>query len=401
MLFSYQALDRTGADKDGSIDAVTMDVAISSLQRRGYTIVSIEPAEKKGLLQTELTLFSGVSGKELVILSRQIATLFEAQVSALRIFRLLEEEVENVVLRRTLHEVSNDLQSGSSISGALAKHSKVFSPFYVNMVKAGEETGKLDETFMYLADYLDRTYEVASKARNALIYPAFIIATFVTVMILMLTLVIPKISAILLESGSEVPIYTKIVVAISNFFINYGIFLLVLLIIGGFFLWRYSMTETGKQTLSELKLSVPYVGKLYRQLYLSRIADNLSTMLTSGIPMVRAIEVTAEVVDNEVYERVLTESVQAIKAGSSVSDALSKYEEIPGIMSQMIKVGEESGALGTILTTLAKFYRREVSNAVDTLVNMIEPVMIVMLALGVGVLLASVLMPIYNISSAI
>jgi type IV pilus assembly protein PilC len=401
MLFKYQSLDSTNTRRDGSIDAVNVDVAISSLQRRGFTLISIEPVEKSGFLQMDLSLLNGVSGKDLVIISRQISTLFGAQISALRIFRMLEEEVDNPALRKALHEISNDLQSGNAISAAMAKHKKVFSPFYVNMVRAGEETGKLDETFDYLADYLDRTYEVASKARNALIYPAFVVVTFITVMVLMLTLVIPKISAILIESGTDVPIYTKIVVGISQFFVEYGIFLLILIVIGAFFLWRYSRTEGGKYTLSELKLSVPYLGHLYRQLYLSRIADNMSTMLSSGIPMVRALEVTADVVDNEIYEEVLTNAVKEIKSGSSVSDALGKYKEIPGIMSQMIKVGEESGSLGVILSTLAKFYRREVTNAVDSLVNMIEPAMIVALALGVGVLLASVLMPIYNISSAI
>lgn len=294
----------------------------------------------------------------------------------------------------------NDLQGGSSIANTLEKHPDVFTPFYVSMVRAGEESGRLDEILLFLADYLDRTYEVTQKAKNALIYPAFVITTFIAVMVLMLTLVIPKISAILIDSGQDIPVYTKIVIAISDFFINYGIYLAVALAVGIFFLVRFRKTAAGRESFDSFKLSIPYVGKLYRMLYLSRIADNMNTMLASGIPMVKTLELTKSVVDNETYLRAIDGATEDVKSGASVSEAFSRYEEFPNILIQMIRVGEETGNLGEILATLAKFYRREVTNSVDTLVDLIEPVMIVLLGLGVGTLLASVLIPIYNVSSA-
>ena len=399
MLFQYKALDTKENEKSGTIDAVTQEVAISSLQRRGFVILSIEPAETRNIFK--INLFERVSARELVILSRQIATLFEAQVSALRVFRLLGGEAENELLKRKLLEVADDLQGGASISNALSRHPEIFSPFYVNMVRSGEEAGRLDETFGFLADHLDRTYELLSKARNALIYPAFVVIVFIAVMILMLTLVIPNISKIILEAGQEVPIYTKVVIGLSNFFLNYGIFLLALLIIGGFVLWRYSKTEVGRLALAEMKIALPVIGTLYHKLYLSRITDGFSTLLASGITMVRAIEITASSVDNAIYEKLLNETANQVKAGSSVSAALSEHPEIPGIMIQMIKVGEETGEVGSILNTMTTFYRREVTNAVDAMINLIEPIMIVALAVGVGILLAAVLIPIYNLSSAI
>ncbi|PIT97009.1 hypothetical protein COT82_00060 [Candidatus Campbellbacteria bacterium CG10_big_fil_rev_8_21_14_0_10_35_52] len=401
MLFKYTAIDKTGNETAGGIDAVNKDVAISSLQRQGLVIASIVSVEEKSFFKREIAFFDRVSNKEIVILSRQISTLFESQVSALRVFKLLGSESSNKMLRTALIDVADDIQSGKSISDALSEHNKIFSHFYVNMVRAGEESGKLDQIFSYLADYLDRSYEITSKAKNALIYPAFVTFTFITVMILMLTLVIPKISAIFVESGQELPIYTKIVVGISDFFVNYGIFLLILIIIGGFFLWKYNKTEQGKSSISQFRLSIPYLGNLYEKLYLSRISDNLSTMLSSGITMTRAIEITATVIGDTTYEKLLNESARVIKSGGSLSESFSGYKEIPSIMIQMIKVGEETGELGNILNTLSKFYAREVKNTVDTLVTLIEPMMIVVLALGVGVLLAAVLMPIYNISSAI
>jgi len=401
MLFNYKAIDnKTNAPTSGSIDAVTIDVAIGSLQNRGFTISSIEPVEGKGFsLSSNIGFFDRVSTKEVVILSRQIATLFGAQVSALRIFKLLAAETENHLLSETLSDVASDIQGGSSISQALGKHPKVFSRFYVNMVKSGEESGKLDQTFLYLADYLDRNYEVSSKAKNALIYPAFVVLTFIVVMVLMLTMVIPKISAILEESGQKLPIYTKIVLGISNFFVDYGFILLIILMVTGFFLWRFWQTTAGKISFARLQISVPALKNLYIKLALSRISDNMNTMLTSGIPMIRSLELTSEVVGNEIYKQILDDSATAVKGGSSVSDAFSRHPEIPGIMVAMIKIGEETGELGAILKTLANFYIREVNNAVDTLVDLIEPVMVVALGLGVGVLLSSVLIPIYNISS--
>jgi len=399
MLFNYKILEDSGKQTAGTIEAVSKDVAISSLQRRGLMIASIESADKESWL-SKIQFGSGVSNKEVVVLSRQMATLFEAQVSALKIFTILSSEEENVFLKKSLVQIADDIQAGSTISKALTKHPAIFSEFYVNMVQSGEETGKLNETFNHLADYLDRNYEVVSKAKNALIYPAFVITVFVMVMVLMFAVIIPKISLIILESGQPIPFYTQIVFSVSNFFLSYGIVLVVALIILGFFVVRYTRTEEGKSALAHFKLSIPYVGNLYKKLYLSIIADNMSTMIVSGIPMAKAIEVTASVVGNEVYKKVLEESLLAVKGGSSLSQSLSQYEEIPNMLVQMMRVGEESGELGSILGTMAHFYQREVINAVDTLVSLIEPIMIVLLGLGVGILLASVLIPIYDIANS-
>lgn len=402
MLFSYKAIDATGATRDGTVDAISLESAIETVEARGYKIVSISPLKNtSSILDIDITWFERVSTKEIVILSRQIATLFEAQVSALRIFRLLGAEAENPKLQRIMSDVSNDLQGGSSISRALAQHPDVFTPFYISMVKAGEESGTLEKTFMFLADYLDRTYEIISKARNALIYPAFVISIFVGVMVLMLTLVIPSISVILEDSGQELPIYTKIVIGLSDFLRNYMGFIIVLLVMFGVVVWQFQKTEAGKRTIDEFKLSIPIIGSLYEKLFLTRICDNLSTMLTSGISMVQALEVTAEVVDNRVYKEIIEDTIVSVKGGRSFADSISEYPEIPSILAQMSKVGEETGKLGDILNTLSTFYRREVNNTVDTLISLIEPAMIVLLGLGVGVLLASVLMPIYNITGAI
>jgi len=401
MLFKYKAIDGQGSNKEGEIDAASRDIAISSLQRRGLVIVSIEDeTEKKSILT--ISFFEKVSNKDVVILSRQISTLFEAEVSALKAFSMLAANTENKLLSKKLLVISDDLQAGVSISGSLAKHPDVFSSFYVNMVKVGEETGKLNKTFLYLADYLDRQYALTSKTRNALIYPFFVVITFFVVMTLMFVVVIPKLSSIITDSGQEVPFYTKIVIAISDLFVNYGFFVLIFFVLMGVWIWRMSVTAKGKQYLDSLKLTTPAIGNLYTKLYLSRISDNLNTMLSSGVPIVRSIDITSEVVGSFIYRELLKEVADGVKSGLTLSLAFSKHKkEIPGIMIQMVQVGEETGSLGAILKTLTDFYRREVDDAVDTLVGLIEPVMIVVLGLGVGVLLVSVLMPIYNLAGSI
>ncbi len=402
MEFKYEALDATGKATSGIVNAVNQDAAITALQRRGLTITAFTQSGGKGLLSSMqgITFFGGVKSRDLVLLSRQIATLFEAQVSALRVFRLLAEQADKPVLRQILTDISDDLQGGNSISKSLSKHPKAFSDFYVNMVRSGEESGKLDQTFLYLADYIDRSYELTSKAKNALIYPAFILATFVAVMGLMLTVVIPKIGSVLADSGQELPIYTQIILNLSNFLVDYGIFLLIAFIVGGYFFYRYIQTPAGKLAFSRSQLSIPYVGELYRKLYLSRIADNLHVMLSSGISAVRALEITANVVENDIYERILREAIEAVKAGQPLSQTLGSHpQDVPAIFVQMIQIGEETGQMGNILERLAHFYNREVNAEVDTLVSLIEPIMIVALALGVGFLLAAVLLPIYNTAS--
>lgn len=400
MLFHYKAISKTGEETAGVVEAFNVDIAINLLQKRGLVITKINSAEKKTIDLPFLSFFNRISHKEIVILSRQMATLFQAQVSALRVFRLLSDQVENIKLKKYLTNISDDLQGGTSISNALAKYPDTFSDFYVNMVKSGEESGKLDQVFSYLADYLDRSYEVTSKAKNALIYPAFVVFTFIGVMALMFTVIIPKIALMIEESGQEIPIYTKIVLFISDSLVNYGIFIAVALVIFGFFAWKYGRTEEGAMYYDHLKLKIPYIGDLYKKLYLSRIADNMDTMIQSGIPMLRALTITSSVIDNRIYKSIMDVTIDKVKGGISLSEAFSQHKEIPNMLTQMVKVGEETGELGNILKSLSKFYQREVTNAVDTLVGLIEPVMIVGLGLGVGVLLAAVLMPIYNIASA-
>jgi type IV pilus assembly protein PilC len=400
MLFRYKVIDNSGVTKEGDIEAVGRDVAINALQDRGYLIISIDAAAKKKSILDTLSFGKRIPLRDVVIMSRQFSTLFEAQVPAIRVFTLMQNNIQNKYLSDIIGAVAEDIRAGKTISDSLAKHPEAFSRFYVNMISAGEESGKLTETFQFLADYLERSYQLTSKTKHALVYPAFVIFTFFVVLILMLTMVIPKLGEVILESGQDIPAYTRLVIGLSDFTLNYGLYVGIAIVLGIVVLYRYIQGQTGKGKWDLLKLQIPYFGDLFEKMYLSRISDNLSTMLGSGIPIVRALEITANVVDNKIYEDIIKDGSETVRQGRMLSDSFSQYKEIPPILVQMIRVGEETGALSRILDTLATFYRREVEDAVDTLIGMIEPAMIIVLGVGVGFLLTAILMPIYNITSS-
>jgi len=401
MIFKYEAITNTGEKKVGSIDASSKDSAVAAIQRRGFIVSSIqEEGVKTGIFKLSF-LQKRIKMKDIVIMSRQISTLFEAQVSALKAFHLLSSNTENPALVKVLSTISSDIESGISISEALSRHPDVFSVFYVNMVKAGEESGKLTQTFSYLAEYLDRQYQLTSKTKNALIYPSFVIGVFFVVMILMFVFIVPRLESIIKDSGQAIPLSTKIVFALSDLLINYGLFVFIGICIFALYIYRMTKTEAGMKYLDSIKISIPVMKNIFIKLYLSRIADNLDTLLSSGVTIIRSMELTSIIVGNKVYEDILKNATEKVKSGSSLSEAFGSYPEIPPIMVGMIHVGEETGSLGNILKTLGKFYNREVNEAVDTMVSLIEPMMIVALGLGVGLLLTSVLMPIYNIAGGI
>ncbi len=401
MIYKYSAKTSTGETKSGTIDSPSMDIAVGTLQRMGLIIIGLEPAEKeKKWWDISAIIGNRIKPRDIVIISRQLSTLFEAKVPIITSLRVLSSEASSPALKRHLEELTADIQGGLPISSAMAKHPEVFSNFYVNMVRSGEEAGKLEQIFMYLADYLERSYELQSKVKNALLYPAFVLVIFVTVMSLMLVIVIPKLSAILKDAGQEIPIYTRIVIGISDLLMQYGIFILLLLMAGGIALWRYTRSGKGAMELSNFVINIPIFGALFRKFYLSRLADNLNTLISGGVPILRALEITADVVGNEVYAMIMRSAISEVKSGAKISDALGRFEEIPRLFTQMIRVGEETGKVDFILGTLARFYRREVDNVVSNLVSLIEPLMIVLLGLGVGVLVASVLIPIYSLTNA-
>lgn len=397
--FTYKARTPEGEARSGAVEARSSDAAVEALQRQNLIVTEIRPVAGPSLLARRGRLFERIKQRDIVIFSRQLSTLFQAQVPVIQSLRTLAAETESAALRTALAGVLEDVSGGSSLSQALARHPRVFSGLYVSMVRAGEESGKLEEVFLYLADHLERTYALVSKARNALMYPAFIFVAFIGVIVVMLVVVIPRLTSIFAELGQEVPFYTKLIIGISTFLQQWGIALLLALAVAGVIAWRYVRTKPGRYLYDGIKIRLPLVGGLLKKIYLTRLADNLSTLIVAGIPIIRALEITGDVVSNAVYQRIIADAAESVKAGNSISASFERHREIPPLITQMIRVGEESGKLDFILKSAAGFYQRDVDNLLENFVSLIEPALIVFLGLGVGVLVAAVLVPLYNLSS--
>ena len=392
--FEYQVRDRQGVLETGTIEASSKDSVLDILQRRGYTVLVVAEKKKNAF---SFSLFGRATIKDVVILSRQLATLFEAQVPIIESLRTLAEETSKPVLKDALGQILADVTGGLALSQAFAKHPKFFSAFYVNLIRSGEESGKLQEVFLYLADYVERSYYLTMKVRNAMIYPAFILVAFVAVIILMLTVVIPGLLEIFEETGQELPIYTKALMYLSTFLRNYGIFLGLFLVLVAVFLVRWKRTPDGAMFFARFQIHIPIVGDLYKKLFVARLADNLYILISSGIPILRAIEITRDVVGNLVFAHALEEAYKTVRGGGTISSAFKGTPEIPTLVTQMMRIGEATGRLDFILQKISKFYQQEVNSAVDNLVSLIEPILIVVLGLGIGFLLMSVLAPLYNL----
>lgn len=393
--FEYRARDNSGDIRQGVIEAGSQEGAVDTLHQANLIVVSIH--EKAQPLLTRLHIGGKVRQKDLVIFSRQISTLFEAQIPVVQALKTLVAETRKKNLQKIISQVLDDITGGLSLSQSMGKHPLVFSSFYVNLVRSGEESGKLQDIFTYLADYTERAYYITSKVRNAMIYPAVVLFTFFVVLGLMMVIVIPRLATIFTETGQELPFYTQAILFLASFLRAWGLLVLFFLIVGVVMAVRWAKTGEGKLFFDRLLVRIPIIGSLFQKLYTARLTDNLKTLISGGIPILRALSVTADVVGNEVYRAALTDAIESVKAGNTISSAFERTPEIPVLVTGMIRVGESSGRLDFILQSIARFYQREVDTTVDNLVALIEPLLILFLGVAVAVLVSSVMIPLYNL----
>ena len=313
----------------------------------------------------------------------------------------LAEQQTSFYFAGIISDLSNDVEAGTIFSKALAKYPQVFSPFFINLIKSGEVSGNLENSLNYLADYLEKQYYLQNKVRNALIYPGFIFLGFIVVAVLMLVMVIPNLTSILEQSGIDLPLSTRIIIGLSNILRRWGWLILLILIAAGFFLWRFIRTPQGRRFFDELKIKLPVFGAVFKKIYLARFADNLSTLIKGGLPILQALQVSAEVIGNVVFEELVLEAKEEVRIGNPMSQTFEKRKEIPPMVTQMIYTGERTGQLEMVLQKMASFYVREVDSVIATISSLIEPFLIVFLGIGVAILLTAVLMPIYNIAGGI
>jgi type IV pilus assembly protein PilC len=401
MQFKYKIFSQDAKIKEGYIEDISRDNVITRLQSDGNIIISVEESTAVYGKNLWERYQNKISNKDIVIASKQLATLISGGVQVLRSFRLLASETSSKGLAQRFVIIADDIQSGMPVYKAMSRHGDVFDQFYISMVHAGEESGKLKDVLEYLADYLERNYELLQKTKKALTYPVFVIITFVLVMIIMTVFVLPKLSEMITSQGQDLPTFTKIMIGFSDIIINYYWLIVPALIAAAYYLNAYIKTPEGRAYFDGVKLKIPVLNLLYKKLYLSRFADNINTMLASGVPIVQSLQITSEVVDNYVYKKVFERVSEKVKDGRLLSLALADEPLVPSIIVHMTKIGEETGKLGYMLSNVSKFYKRELEQVIDNIVSLIEPLMIIVLGISVGLLMASIMLPIYNIATSI
>ena len=397
MKFEYRAADEQGRHQEGFIQASSEQAALQVLDRHGLYITRLKESKEEPLYARRITLFDRVSESDVMLFSRQLAIMFKSRVSLVDSLTTIGSQLKSKSFKSRIFQISQGVEAGTAFSDALAKHPDVFSSFYINMVKRGEALGKLSDVLQYLADHLERDHQLKSKIKGALTYPIFVIVVAFVVITLLTILVLPNLTRILEQSGANLPLITRGVIVFSKFYAQWW-WLVVLLIVGAIVgTLRASKTAEGRKVVHRILLKIPIVGTFLRMMYVSRFGENLSTLITGGVPIVEAMGITGKIVGNETYEHIIRQAKDSVAQGSKVADVFERYpREFPPTFTQMIKVGEKSGALDETLAEIVTFYRGEMNRSVDAFIALIEPALIVALGVLVGGVMASLMLPLYQ-----
>jgi len=396
MKFNYQARTPSGEMQVGIIEASNREAAFGVLKARELFVTALEEFSPR-FYTKKLSFLDIITRKDIVIFSRQMAIMMKSKVPLTEIFQTIAEQSGKAAFREKILKISAEIEGGSPLSKALSLYPKLFSVFFINMVKSGEASGKLSEVFIYLADYLERENALRSKIQGAMVYPIFVIVVFLAVTAMMVIYVIPQLGIVLKESGKELPWITKLVMSLSDF-VKSNIWVLFLIFAGlGVFFFFFPRTKIGKNFFDHNLLRVPVLNVFLKKMYLSRIALNLSTLISGGLPIAQCLEITSAIVGNNVYRDVLLKTRDGVKSGEAMSSVLGEYRDIVfPFFYQMVVVGEKTGTVGESLTNIVDFYQAEIDRALDSFIKLLEPLSIIILGVIVAGLVGAVLLPLYS-----
>ena len=398
-IYKYKAKNNvTGRTKSELTVGVSESEVANRLRRRDFTVISL--TDETGGLDAKIHLIlNPIKVKDLVIFSRQFAVMISANMPVVESLLILIDQTNNFSLKNLVAEIAFEVDSGALLSDAFAKHPKVFSEFFVNIIKSGETSGKLDEVLTYLADEMEKSYDMNSKIKGAMIYPAFIMSALTGVGVVLMVYVIPNITTILTETGMKLPLATRIIIALSDFMREYLI--LIGFFVAGLFmaLKYYLKTELGKYQLDTFKLRMPIFGKMFKYIYLMRFTRSLSTLLKGGVTITKSLEITSNVVGNVIYRDLILLTLESINDGNPFSTVMEASDDVPKMVPQMINIGERSGKIDSVLDKITEFYGRETNAMLANLTALMEPLIMVVMGVGVGIMVAAVLMPMYNMAS--
>jgi type IV pilus assembly protein PilC len=397
--YAYKVRDREGRLLQGSLEADSSTLVANKLRSMGYVPITID-RQDSGSLQKEIKIpgFAGrVKLKDVAVFSRQFATMINAGLSLIRSLHILGEQTENKVLAGIITEVRIDVEKGASLSQAMARHPKAFNRLFVAMVKAGETGGVLDSVLQQLATTIEKQVELKRKITSAMTYPVAVLALVLLIVTAMLLFVVPTFETLYADLGGQLPLPTRILLGVSGLVTKFAPIIFVLEIIAVVLFKKWIQSENGRAAWDTVKLRVPIFGKLVRKTALTRFSRTFSSLLRSGVPILEALEITSETVNNHVFAKAVKDVQTAVKQGESVAGPLSTHAVFPPMVVQMLAVGEETGAVDEMLDKVADFYDQEIEAMVDALTSLLEPLLIVVMGGAVGGMVVALYMPMFNI----
>ncbi len=398
MHYNYKARNKEGKLVIGEIEATDEQGAILTLREKGLYVSNIV-AQNKGSALPQV--FNKVSLKDRIIFTQQLGVMIRSGLSVVEALEVMREETQSKPFAKAIGEIISDVKGGSPVSLAFEKHKNIFDSVYVNTIGAGEKSGKLDDVLQGLTVQLEKDYAITSKLRGAMIYPIIVLTTLVGVMILILVVIIPQLKQIFDDSGVALPLLTRIVIAISDFTQHNLLFILIGCIIIAFVIRMYGRTISGRHVLDRIKISIPVFGNLNRKTYMARFARTFSGLSKSGLPLLEIFRTSKQVVNNIIYQDEIDKMIGKVEVGEPISKVLKDCHLFPRMIGNLVSVGERSGSLDDVFNTIANFFDKEVDSITNNLSTLLEPVLMVIMGVGIGLIIVSVLQPIYGLVNAI
>ncbi len=400
LTFDYKVRDRTGRLVEGQLEGDSMALVVGRLREMGYLPISVTPKGKVNL-STEIHipgLTDRVKLGEVAVATRQLATMIDSGLSVVRALSVLSSQVENKELARVLSEVRLDVERGSSLSAAVSKHPKVFSQLFVTMVQAGEAGGSLDKVLLDLATTMEKQAALMRSIRGAMTYPAVVMCVMCVIFLALLIFIVPIFKNLFATLHASLPTPTLIIIHISNIILSWRAIIVVAVIIGGIIAFRkWIATENGRRIWDRFKLRPPIFGPLMHKTAIARFCGTLSSLVTSGVPILESLDIVSETAGNVTVGSVLQDAKQGVREGRPLADVLKEHDDvIPSLVVQMVEVGEQTGALDAMLRKVAEFYDAEVESTVSNLTSLLEPLLTVVMGVGVGVMVISMYLPMFS-----
>ncbi|MBZ9572782.1 type II secretion system F family protein [Patescibacteria group bacterium] len=398
MRFTYKARTKEGKMQRGTIEASSRKACLNILEKYGFYVTFLKETGKGGFLMGRISL-RRISPKDIVAFSRQFSVMLKSAIPPVEALRAQVAQTENPDFREKILKMAEVVETGSTLSQAFSLyHPEIFDPFFVNIVKSGEATGKVADSLTYLADHLEREYNLSQKIRGAMIYPGFVIVVFIAAFFLVTFFIIPRLIEVLEAFGGKLPLSTRLMISLSEF-VRKGGWILIFLIFGAlFFLPQYlKRAERSKKFYDRVSLKIPILGDFYKKIYLVQFCENLSVLIRAGLPITQALKITEGIIGSVVYKKIIRETQERVARGERISSVLSQYpEQIPTFVTQMTSTGEETGRLEQTLMNVVDFYRAEIERTTDNLTSILEPILIVVLGVGIGILAVSVFIPLFR-----